>query len=101
MRVRNNNFYIYTYFVKILNPPDVWSAGCIFAELFLGRPLFCGEDGAQQLQLIYQMLGTPTAKELRGMHVQEDKFVPANQKSVVWPLEELASVGALLLCLPA
>ena len=30
---------------------DVWSVGCIFAELFLKRPLFCGESYAQQVML--------------------------------------------------
>ncbi|CAN4097373.1 unnamed protein product [Withania somnifera] len=28
---------------------DMWSAGCVFAELFLGQPLFPGESGVDQL----------------------------------------------------
>ena len=32
---------------------DVWSAGCIFVELFLGRPLFRGEDESDQLANIF------------------------------------------------
>uniref|UniRef100_A0A8K9VCN1 Cyclin-dependent kinase 21 n=1 Tax=Oncorhynchus mykiss TaxID=8022 RepID=A0A8K9VCN1_ONCMY len=35
---------------------DMWSAGCIFAELFLLRPLFRGYTEAQQLQKIFDAL---------------------------------------------
>ncbi|XP_051572540.1 cyclin-dependent kinase 4 isoform X1 [Myxocyprinus asiaticus] len=38
---------------------DVWSAGCIFAELFLLRPLFCGYTEIQQLQKIFEIIGLP------------------------------------------
>ncbi|KAL3902928.1 MAG: hypothetical protein SGILL_010641, partial [Bacillariaceae sp.] len=41
---------------------DIWSAGCILAELILGRPLFTGKSDMDQLQLIFDMMGTP-AKE--------------------------------------
>jgi serine/threonine protein kinase len=41
---------------------DVWSAGCIFAELAAGgRPLFTGDSEIDQLFKIFQQLGTPTA----------------------------------------
>lgn len=40
---------------------DMWSAGCIFAELAnAGRPLFPGSDVDDQLKRIFKMLGTPT-----------------------------------------
>ncbi|KAI5987042.1 kinase-like protein [Pisolithus albus] len=38
---------------------DVWSIGCIFAELLLGRPLFKGKDYVDQLNKIFEVLGTP------------------------------------------
>ncbi|KAI6125445.1 kinase-like protein [Pisolithus croceorrhizus] len=38
---------------------DVWSIGCIFAELLLGRPLFKGKDYVDQLNKIFDVLGTP------------------------------------------
>ncbi|KAF8552400.1 Pkinase-domain-containing protein [Imleria badia] len=38
---------------------DVWSIGCIFAELLLGRPLFKGKDYVDQLNKILDVLGTP------------------------------------------
>ncbi|KAG8464362.1 hypothetical protein KFE25_003425 [Diacronema lutheri] len=43
---------------------DMWSVGCILAE-FLGRKaLFPGRDYLQQLRLIIDVLGTPTASDL-------------------------------------
>lgn len=30
---------------------DIWSIGCIFAEVLLGRPLFPGRDAVSQLQV--------------------------------------------------
>ncbi|XP_029015717.1 cyclin-dependent kinase 6 [Betta splendens] len=38
---------------------DMWSAGCIFAELFLLRPLFQGYTEVQQLQKIFEVIGLP------------------------------------------
>ncbi|EIN06099.1 Pkinase-domain-containing protein [Punctularia strigosozonata HHB-11173 SS5] len=38
---------------------DVWSIGCIFAELLLGKPLFKGKDYVDQLNKILDVLGTP------------------------------------------
>ncbi|KAG1225672.1 hypothetical protein G6F35_003290 [Rhizopus arrhizus] len=38
---------------------DMWSLGCIAAELFLGLPLFPGNSEYNQLSRIVEMLGTP------------------------------------------
>ena len=38
---------------------DVWSVGCILAEMLSGRPLFPGKDYHHQLTLILDILGTP------------------------------------------
>ncbi|KAJ5283489.1 hypothetical protein N7505_001469 [Penicillium chrysogenum] len=38
---------------------DIWSAGCIFAEMILARPLFQGEDHINQFCVITQLLGSP------------------------------------------
>jgi len=41
---------------------DVWSVGCIFAEMNNGRPLFPGSSDSDQLLKIFKTLGTPTPK---------------------------------------
>ncbi|TNN85872.1 Cyclin-dependent kinase 6 [Liparis tanakae] len=42
---------------------DMWSAGCIFAELFLLRPLFQGYTEVQQLQKIFDVIGLPSKED--------------------------------------
>ncbi|KAJ1676432.1 serine/threonine protein kinase, CMGC, CDC2/CDK sub, partial [Spiromyces aspiralis] len=38
---------------------DMWGVGCIFAEMLMKRPLFPGNSDLHQLELIFQMCGTP------------------------------------------
>ncbi|EGC31073.1 protein serine/threonine kinase [Dictyostelium purpureum] len=45
---------------KYSTPIDIWSAGCIFAEMASGRPLFPGSGTSDQLFRIFKILGTPT-----------------------------------------
>lgn len=39
---------------------DLWSCGCVIAELFLRVPLFAGDTELDQLAKIFEALGTPT-----------------------------------------
>lgn len=50
---------------------DIWSAGCIFAEMMIGRPLFPGENHIDQFCVITQVLGNPPDHVLA--HVRSQK----------------------------
>ena len=41
---------------------DMWSFGCILAELYTGIPIFPGEDEGDQLACIIELLGMPSQK---------------------------------------
>lgn len=43
---------------------DIWSVGCILAEMISGRAIFPGKHYLDQLQLILQVLGSPRREEL-------------------------------------
>lgn len=45
-------------------PIDMWSLGCILAELLTGYPLLPGEDEADQLACIIELVGMPGQKLL-------------------------------------
>lgn len=45
-------------------PIDMWSLGCILAELYTGYPLLPGEDEADQLACTMELVGAPPPKLL-------------------------------------
>ena len=38
---------------------DIWSAGCILAELILMRPIFVGDSEGETMFKIFEILGSP------------------------------------------
>ncbi|XP_047335198.1 protein IMPAIRED IN BABA-INDUCED STERILITY 1-like [Impatiens glandulifera] len=38
---------------------DLWSVGCVFAELFIGRPILKGRTEVEQLHKIFKLCGSP------------------------------------------
>ncbi|XP_019214319.1 mitogen-activated protein kinase 14B isoform X3 [Oreochromis niloticus] len=53
---------------------DIWSVGCIMAELLTGRTLFPGTDHIDQLKLIMMLVGTPGPELL--MKISSESSLP-------------------------
>lgn len=47
---------------------DMWSVGCIIAEMLGRRPVFPGKDYIDQLKLICKALGSPSEAEMAFVH---------------------------------
>lgn len=64
---------------------DMWSAGCIIAEMTTGLPLFKGDSDVDQVHKIFSVLGTPgeeTARQL-GDISQFDVYEPQDLREVL------------------
>nr|GEZ33707.1 shaggy-related protein kinase eta-like [Tanacetum cinerariifolium] len=63
---------------------DIWSAGCILAELLLGQPLYPGENAMDQLVEIIKVLGSPTRIEIRCRNPNYNDFRFPQIKAHPW-----------------
>jgi glycogen synthase kinase 3 beta len=66
------------------NAIDVWSIGCVIAELVLGQPLFMGESAVDQLVEIIKILGTPTKEQIQLMNPNYNESKFPNIKPYSW-----------------
>lgn len=78
---------------------DMWSVGCILAELIMGEVLFAGTSGLDQLVAIIKILGTPTREQVLSMNESYHEkvfpgFEPVNLKRV---RRRVVSARAILL----
>jgi len=87
---------------------DVWSAGCVMAELLTGQPLFPGESGVDQLVEIIKVLGTPTREEIQAMNQTYTEYKFPQIKGNPWsklfkqrPPEAIDLVSKLLQYTPS
>ncbi|KAL6594810.1 hypothetical protein ACP70R_048259 [Stipagrostis hirtigluma subsp. patula] len=60
-----------SFYSKYTPAIDMWSIGCIFAEVLIGKPLFPGKNVVHQLDLITDLLGTPSLDAIS--QVRNDK----------------------------
>ncbi|XP_047321142.1 probable serine/threonine-protein kinase At1g54610 [Impatiens glandulifera] len=58
---------------------DLWSAGCILAEMFIGRPIMPGRTEVEQLHRIFKLCGSPTEDYWKRMK-PPTTFRPAQYK---------------------
>ncbi|KAF0686181.1 Aste57867_21967 [Aphanomyces stellatus] len=69
---------------------DIWSTGCIFAELLGRKPMFPGDDYIHQLQIICDKLGTPSEEELHFVTSEKARrFMKSQPNKPKIPLEKL------------
>lgn len=69
-------------------PVDVWSIGCIFAEMITRRALFPGDSEIDQLFRIFRTLGTPDERLWPGV----SDFPDYKSSFPKWPVQNLLQV---------
>lgn len=77
-------------------PVDIWSVGCVMAELFLGKPIFPGDSEISMIFKITEILGKPTNEDWPGVEDLEyyrksyPNFTPKDLMQFIPELDPLA-----------
>lgn len=61
---------------------DMWSFGCIVAELYCGLPLFPGESEREQMSLLIEILDVPNDQVI-GKSPYRHKFFDKQNKAYI------------------
>lgn len=69
---------------------DIWSLGCVFAEMLTLKPLFTGQNELEQVKRINSVLGSPSASLLAHFHSK------GNSEALALPAVCGTGLGALL-----
>ncbi|KAJ7948815.1 Mitogen-activated protein kinase [Quillaja saponaria] len=78
-----------SFFSKYTPAIDIWSIGCIFAEVLTGKPLFPGKSVVHQLDLITDLLGTPSSETIQGVRNEKaKKYLTEMRKKASIPFEQ-------------
>ncbi len=78
-------------------PVDIWSAGCIFAELLTGKVLFPGTSEISQLLFIFDMIGR--LPSVPSYETDRSQLGHAGAPDESWP-EGFARCSAMFSALP-
>ncbi|KAE8076947.1 hypothetical protein FH972_015564 [Carpinus fangiana] len=78
-----------SFFSKYTPAIDIWSIGCIFAELLTGKALFPGKNVVHQLDLMTDLLGTPSAEAIaRVRNEKARRYLSSMRKKKPIPLSQ-------------
>ncbi|CAI9767270.1 unnamed protein product [Fraxinus pennsylvanica] len=69
-----------SFFSKYTPAIDVWSIGCIFAEMLTGKPLFPGKNVVHQLDLMTDFLGTPPPESIARIRNEKARRYLSNMR---------------------
>lgn len=78
---------------------DMWSIGCIFAEMYCGEPIFKGKNKLDQLESIFKIIGTPTEETWPGVtsyrHYKPVNFYPKRDLQELFPTMNTHAIDLL------
>ncbi|KAF9667546.1 hypothetical protein SADUNF_Sadunf15G0034400 [Salix dunnii] len=69
-----------SFFSKYTPAIDIWSIGCIFAEMLTGKPLFPGRNVVHQLDLMTDFLGTPSPESISKIRNEKARRYLSNMR---------------------
>ena len=62
---------------------DVWSIGCVFAELLICEPIFPGKTVIEQIQKIFEVIGSPNSDEIKRFKMLELNYDKKSFESLI------------------
>ncbi|XP_022889808.1 mitogen-activated protein kinase 9-like [Olea europaea var. sylvestris] len=78
-----------SFFSKYTPAIDIWSIGCIFAEMLTGKPLFPGKNVVHQLDLMTDFLGTPPPESIaRIRNEKARRYLSSMRKKQPFPFTQ-------------
>ncbi|XP_073006541.1 mitogen-activated protein kinase 9-like isoform X1 [Typha latifolia] len=69
-----------SFFSKYTPAIDIWSIGCIFAEMLTGKPLFPGKNVVHQLDIMTDLLGTPSPETISRIRNEKARRYLSNMR---------------------